>query len=116
VRTHRPIFTEELQKVCLEVRRRNCGINGQPVLFYAKGPGPAKPTKPTKAKAITKGQYADVLDGLRALGLAAATSQQVEAAVKELFPAGLDGVDRGQVIRAVFLHLKRRDTGDNVRR
>jgi len=40
----RPVYVEELQKVCLEVRRRNCGINGQPVLFYAKGPGSAKPT------------------------------------------------------------------------
>ena len=116
VRSHRPIFTEELQTICLDVRRRNCGINGQPVLFYAKGPGPAKPISRTKPKATTKGQYADVLDGLRGLGLVAATAQQVEAAVKQLYPTGLGGVDRGQVIRAVFLHLKRQDTGDNVRR
>ena len=31
--TNRPIYTEALQKICLEVRRRNCGIDGQPVLF-----------------------------------------------------------------------------------
>jgi predicted DNA-binding transcriptional regulator AlpA len=113
---HRPVYVESLQKVCLEVRRQNCGINGQPVLFYAKGFGVAKlPSKPNP-KLTTKGQFADVLDGLRGLGLVAATAQQVEAAVKQLFPGGPDVVDRGEVIRAVFLHLKRRDTGDNVGR
>jgi hypothetical protein len=117
VRTHRPVFTEEIQRMCLEVRHKNCGINGQPVLFYAKGPlGQARPTAKPKRKPTTKGQYDDVLDGLRALGLVGITAQQVEATVKQLFPAGLDGVDRAQVIRAVFLHIKRRDTGDNVRR
>ena len=30
VGTKRPFYTEELQQVCLEVRRRNCGIDGRP--------------------------------------------------------------------------------------
>jgi hypothetical protein len=34
VSTKRPFYDEELQKLCLEVRRRNCGIDGKPVLFY----------------------------------------------------------------------------------
>ncbi len=58
----------------------------------------------------------DVLDGLRALGLAAISANQVEAAVKAWFPGGLDGVDRAQVVRAVFLKIKRRDTSDNAGR
>jgi hypothetical protein len=33
VSTHRPVYVEELQKVCLEVRRKNCGVNGKPILF-----------------------------------------------------------------------------------
>jgi len=42
--TDRPIYTEELQQVCLEVRRRNCGIDGKVVLFYARrlGSAPAR--------------------------------------------------------------------------
>ena len=31
---------------------------------------------------------------------------QVSEAVTELFPAGLNGTDRGQVLRAVFLRIK----------
>jgi hypothetical protein len=27
---------DRLQQVCLEVRQRNCEIDGRPVLFYAK--------------------------------------------------------------------------------
>ena len=36
VTTRRPLYTEDQQRTCLEVRRRNCGVNGQPVLFYAR--------------------------------------------------------------------------------
>jgi hypothetical protein len=32
--THRPYYTEDMQLICLEVRRRNLGIDGQPVFFY----------------------------------------------------------------------------------
>jgi hypothetical protein len=34
--TGRPYYTEALQEVCLEVRRRHRGVNGKPVLFYTK--------------------------------------------------------------------------------
>ena len=36
VSTRRPYFVEEMQRVCLEVRRRNCGIDGKPILFYCR--------------------------------------------------------------------------------
>jgi hypothetical protein len=58
--------------------------------------------------------YGDLLDGLRSLGLMTATMPQVAAAVKELFPEGVQNLGRGQVLRAVFLRLKRQDTGDSV--
>jgi len=116
VRTRRPVFTEDQQEACLQVRRRNCGINGQAVLFYAKASGQAKPVSKARPKPTTNSHYSDVLDGLRALGLAAVTSQPVGAVVEQLFPTGLDGVDRGEVIRAVFLHLKRQNSGDNAGR
>ncbi|GAB5517605.1 hypothetical protein [Rhodopirellula baltica] len=40
-RTRRPFYPEDLQKVCLNVRRSNCGADGRPVMFYAKGHRPA---------------------------------------------------------------------------
>ena len=85
VATRRPFFNEEMQAICMEVRRRNCGVNGKPILF------------------------ADLLAGLRSLGLEI-TAAQVEPVVKELFPTGIQNLDSGEVIRGVFLRLKRHNT------
>lgn len=111
VHTRRPFFSEEMQASCLEVRRRNCGVNGKPILFYAArhplGRQP-RPVKKTKAEPKQKSQYLELLDGLRSLGHEV-TAAQVEPVIKELFPAGIQNLDSGEVIRSVFLRMKRRD-------
>jgi hypothetical protein len=116
--TGRPIYTEAQQEVCLGVRRRNCGIDGKPVIFYARRVGTAPPRpKATRPKSEPKGKdVSGLVDGVNALGLTTATASQVERATKELFPGGTGGIDRGEVLRAVFLHLKRRNSGDDVKR
>ena len=111
VATRRPYFNEEMQQVCMEVRKRNCGVNGKPILFYAQrhplGQQP-KPVKKPKAEPRQKNQYADLLDGLRSLGHEV-TAAQVEPVIKELFPSGVQDLDSGTVLRTVFLKMKRRD-------
>ena len=113
----RPYYSEELQSVCLEVRRRNCGIDNKPILFYARriGTAPSKPRK-AKAPAATTPQHADLLEGVRALGLASVTQADIAKALKEVFPSGVGNEDDGQILRAVFLHLKRKNTADKVKR
>ncbi|MCC9602868.1 hypothetical protein LOC67_20145 [Stieleria sp. JC731] len=111
--TNRPFYDEELQQVCLDVRRRNCGIDGQPVLFYSpRHPlgQQSKPVRKPKAKPKQSSQYSDLMAGLDALGLSA-TAAQVEAAVKQVFPDGIQNLNSGEVIRAVFLQLKRQELG-----
>lgn len=109
VSTRRPMYDEKLQTICLNVRRKNLGVNGRPVLFYSRGhrtPTPAvKPSKPLVAKPKPPLAHADLIDGLGALGLVA-TPAQVAEAVAALYPTGVNGTDRGQVLRAVFLRLK----------
>jgi hypothetical protein len=117
VATRRPVYEEELQKVCLEVRRRNCGVNNKPVLFYARRvPITAVPVRPTRASAKPPKdrQHADVIAALQGLGLVSVTASQVSAAVKELYPHGTAGVAEAEVVRAVFLFLKRKDSSGNV--
>ena len=114
IKSRRPFYSEDQQKVCLEVRRRNCGIDGKPVLFYARRPiNLTAVQKPRKAKP-PKDDHADLLDGLKGLGLATATAAQVADAIKELYPQGVNGLSDGEVLRAVFLHLRRKNTGNNV--
>ena len=113
VTSKRPFYTEEMQQVCLEVRKRNCGIDGKPVMFYCTGHRHQPVTK--QKPGVKKDQYAGIMDGLTALGLAASQHQVVEAVTK-LFPTGVEGEDQGEVLRQVFLHLKCQDTSDKVRR
>ena len=115
VRTRRPIYVEDLQKVCLEVRHRNCGVNGRPVLFYSVRQSTPIPPKPPRKPVTPKPreQHPEVLAAVRALGLTATTSD-VTQAVKHLYPNGLGSVGRPEVIRAVFLHLQRRDRAGSV--
>ena len=118
--TGRPFYNADQQQTCLEVRRRNCGIDGRPILFYAQRPTPSvtlrKPrkTKPSSSKPV--GRFSAILDGVKALGFASATERQVGQAVGELFPAGTADAEPGEVIRAVFVHLMRRNSADNVGR
>ena len=113
IETRRPHFTEEQQQVCLEVRRRNCGVDGKPVMFYARRWSGA-PTTTTKRKPKTTttktAMYADLVDAVRGLGLTTATTAQVAETITKLFPMGTTNTDQGEIIRAVFVHLKRRDT------
>ena len=113
--TKRPFYDEGLQAVCLDVRRRNCGVNGKPVLFYCRRPlaAPTPGRKPRKAAAASD-KHANLLDALKGLGAANVTAAQVAEAVKELYPNGASAVPQGEVLRAVFLHLRRQYSRDNV--
>jgi len=64
----------------------------------------------------TTSDFANLIDGLVALGLTTATADQVEAAINAVYPSGINIVDQGEVLRAVFLHLKRQNSADNAGR
>jgi len=114
VATRRPFYPEDLQKICLEVRRRNWGIDGRPVLFYAPRAtitaSTPKKVAPKKNKNVTA-----LVDGLNALGLTTATAAQVESITTELYPDGTASIDQGEVLRAVFLHIRSKNPAVKVR-
>lgn len=101
----RPIYDRQLQDKCLEIRQSGIGLNGVPVLFNRKS---RRPQAGKSQRAVTpepKQDHADLIVALKGLGLNS-TSEAVRAAVASLFPAGLAGIDQGDVIRKVFLHLQ----------
>jgi len=104
--TKRPFYSEEMQRICLEVRKQNCGVNGKSILFYSKGHRqPRKSQGKTKRPVQNKG-YAEIINGLTALGLPSTKEDQVAAAIKKLYPNGITKHDHSEVLRAIFLHLK----------
>ncbi len=109
VATRRPFFSPDLQEACLEVRRRNCGINGKPVLFHRHKDEKSRPKRSGRKAVPDDSRHRDMVDGLRSLGLVGVTAAQVQAALKELRVSDTTKKDEGQTLRAVFLHLKRQD-------
>ena len=117
IKTRRPFYTEEMQLVCLEVRRRNCGVDGKPVMFYAKGHQLPKQSKPTSKKAKpTKSKHTAIVDAVKALGLSSVNDQQVDDAIGVLSPGGTSDTPEAEVIREVFVYLQRQNTVGNVER
>lgn len=107
--TQRPFFSEDQQRQIIEARRRNCGVDGKPILFYSRRRdlGTVKVQRPAKPQSKTN-QFTELIDGLAALNVTTKVVQ-VEPLVKELFPQGIDGIDPGEVIRAVFLRIRRQN-------
>jgi hypothetical protein len=120
VESRRPQYVEEQQAQVLEARRRNLGINGRPVLFYARrsavSPKPTRRPQAAPDQRQSGSTYQPIIDAVKGLGMASATTRDVRAAVAELYPAGVNEVVDGEVIRAVFLHLRRQNSSDNVGR
>ena len=104
----KPYYSEELQHICLEVRRRNFGVNGKKILFYAARRQTVAP-RTIKTKAPKANQHRGLVEGLQALGLTTTTNTQVGAALKEKFPKGTEAITEAEVIKVLFLHLKRQN-------
>jgi len=124
ITTRRPVFPEELQQICLDVRRRNCGIDGRPILFQCRAPRPveqpwratARPRRaatPPSSPASAANTW--LVDALSALGLSV-NAAQAEAALRASYPNGTTGIEQGEVIRVVFLHCRGQNSAGNAGR
>ena len=105
--TKRPFYDLEKQQVCLDVRQRNCGIDGKPILFYARRNDVGVVRKPQKKKStkVSNGKFDHITEAIRALGMKS-NSGKVTEAINNLFPNGVKNTDEAEVIRSVFLQLK----------
>ena len=99
----RPIFDLELQQKCLEIRQNGIGLHGQPVIFNRMKRNP-RTRRQQPQPAAHHDEHADLIEALKSLGLTT-TSEAVAHALTEIYPSGVPS-DKGQVIRAVFLHLR----------
>lgn len=109
--TKRPFYDLEKQQVCLDVRQCNCGIDGKPILFYARRNDVGVVRKPQKKKSVktSNGKYDHITDAIRALGMKT-DSRKVGEVIETLFPDGIKTIDEAEVIRSVFLQLKQSES------
>lgn len=120
IQTRRPLYTPELQKVCLDVKRRNFGINGKVIMFYSKRtvsaslsvkpvdtPTPIKKPKtsrhPTREQVSSDPDTTEYVELLRELGIEV-SGKQVSVALKNLFPDEIP--DQGTAVKALVRTFK----------
>jgi hypothetical protein len=104
IRTHRPIYPQELQEKCLAVRQTGIGSNGQYMLFYA----PRKNTGSAPRKSVPKkvSKYQDIREALTTMGLDV-SDEQVSKGITDVFPDGIENKDHGIIIRELFRYFKK---------
>jgi hypothetical protein len=114
--TRRPFYPRELLDDCLRIRRTNQTADGRYVLFYQprqrqSGPSPqARPSRRSNAAAstaATPARHAELVEGLRSLGLASVTDGHVDAALRVCFPNGVGATSEGEVLRSVWQQVRR---------
>lgn len=127
----RPFYDLEGQAVCLQVRQRNCGVNGKRVLFYARSFGAHLAAKPrpcgaqspssarkmkSEAKPTTSSRPSKLdllVEGLKSLGLPNVTVAEASAAIHQVFPVDSQRPSDEEVLLKVFRHLVRQNSGGN---
>lgn len=102
----RPYFDREQQALVVEIRRRNVGMDGKPILFRATGSRTSSAPRRPKVPQLNQ-DHRDVLVAVRELGLTQATTKDVDECVRSLFPDG-KMPEQGDLIRRVFLSLNSR--------
>lgn len=103
LRTKRPFYNIELQEQCCQVKETCTGINGQYILFYT----PRKKPQSNAGKALKKKgvNHQEIIDMLSGMGLDV-SGKDVEAAIKEVYPQGIQ--DQGLAAREIFRFFKRK--------
>jgi hypothetical protein len=104
--TGRPFYSRELQEQCLDVRHRNCGVNGKPVMFYAKR---AKAPQSKSSKTAANDQNADLTNGQKSAKLNKVL-KKMNAAMAQLAPHGAKDVD-GKALRELYRTIRHQEFG-----
>ena len=120
--TNRPFYDRSQQEACLEVRRRNCGVNGRPVLFYLRPS--LQPISPSISRRHKKPKVAkqddqkasghnhrdplisDLRHGLAQLGMPNIEESTIRAALADQYPDGWQNVEPGAMLMGVFRRLR----------
>ncbi len=113
--TNRSYYTEEGQRVCMEVRQRNCGVNQKPILFYSRRRDVGQRRKPSTRllPAATTNRIIDLVDQLSQAKLVV-TVAHVELAVQQEFPNGIESVSPVELFTSVRKRIQCQNSSDNA--
>ena len=111
IRTRRPHYPNELQEICLRVKRTGIATDGAPLAFYRRRQKPVvKPQTPSVTQKIESHDSdthncEDLVEALLEMGVQT-DDMSVRSAIKVLAPP--DNVDEGVLLRDLFRHLRKK--------
>lgn len=117
----RPFFTRKIAEQNMSVIKNNMGLNGKVCLFYhtSRRTGTTASKSPKikaqKKKTLSENNHhQDLIEGLACLGLTEVKSTQIDSVLKELYPSGIQNIDEGEVLKAVYRVIVKQNSTDNV--
>ena len=105
----------------IDVKKNNVGINGKICIFYRSRSriisSPAKKhSQKNKKENVIPSHIENIVEGLLSLGIEGVSPSQVGKIIGKCFPGGVENIDEGEVLKAVFCQIKAQNSGDNVGR
>lgn len=108
--SRRPFFPADIQARNLEYRATNTSASGGYHCFYRPQrravSGEIQPT-PQRGNRSRTEPHQELCRELQVLGLTA-SGWEVDQALRQLYPAGVEGVDESELLRGVYRQLRRR--------
>ena len=105
-RSQRPYYDAALQEKLLECRQTGIGVDGSILMFYTPRTQKNTTDKKNKAKRVDP-VIKDYVETLKSMGLET-TAQDIQDALKEIYPEGTNQEDQGLVVRELFRYLKQK--------
>jgi hypothetical protein len=110
LKTRKPFYTRELLDECLRIRRTNVSFDGRICLFYQRrqpsGPG-RQPLASRRSSVAAPAPHAELIEGLRAMGLGSVSDGRIDDGLRICFPNGVGSTSEGEVLRSLWQHLRR---------
>ena len=114
IRTRRPCYSRDLQEICLLIRQTGIAFDNTTIMFNTRRHKTHKrPQQPHVAQKVASAEveipndYNDILEALREMGVQT-TSDQITAAIKELYPDGPKDIDEGVMLKELFRFLRKK--------
>lgn len=105
IQTRQPLYTAPLKEKCEEIRQTGIGWNGRYVLFYSPRKKSNYSNNGRKTTSNNNSEYDELLSLLSQMGIEI-SHKEVNEAVQELFPSGIEDTEIGLVAREVFRYVK----------
>ncbi len=112
----RPYYDQEDQEICLTIKERRIGINGEPIMFQQRNNNSAEQPKQRTVigKKPKQMKFESFFKKVKAFGSPGISEETIKQIIGELCPSGRIDFDDDQLFRSVLGRLAEKSMGKTV--